>query len=190
MYSHIIYLAICCDFFFCVVVFFVCFNWATSRALMFVYSPTRYLNTPSKWARYAVCICVFFIRLLFMCIASRLRVDSDDEKIDRKKNDKIIECHRAKTIMFMINEVFFALSRSKIPDYHLHRRIWLTRNPSTTNSRSNHNYLLIFFVFFSDFFRLWKIQIKRWSTHVLLLQVKRHTYSRLYGWIVDNFLWS
>lgn len=53
----------------------------------------------------------FFVRVcarvcMHTRVLSQLRTDSDDEKIDRKKNDKIIECHRAKTIMFMINEFF------------------------------------------------------------------------------------
>lgn len=54
-------------------------------------------------------MCVSVHVCVYTRVLSQLQTDSDDEKIDRKKNDKIIECRRAKTIMFMINEFFLCL---------------------------------------------------------------------------------
>lgn len=145
MYSHIIYLAICCDF------FLPSFDFTTSLSQSYLsagHPLFKYtLKIPNAFSKLQqhVCISGFFFG---SCELSQLRADSDDEKIDRKKNDKIIECHRAKTIMFMINEVFFYSS--------LNTELVFAYTESAPgkipNVFSNEIYEIYLFIYFGEFF--------------------------------------
>lgn len=123
--------------------------------------PTRYLNTPSDCQmpfsklhkRQHVSECVFFVHVCVCThagVLSQLQTDSDDKKIDRKKNDEIIECHRAKTIMFMINEFF-----------SLHLSVWIRSIGICTNEMPNgFANKSDFIIYFRDVFSLLLLKSK------------------------------